>query len=92
MDIVERTVATDPHSDVVSHQYFDQLATEEDVQKIVNPTIVLDEEATARAEEKAHEMIAPFVPCAGVGVDVGVGTAVGSTTSNAIGTFLKRRL
>jgi len=56
LDIVERTIAADPNNDVVSHQYFDQLATEEDVQKIVNPTIVLDEEGTARAEEKAHEI------------------------------------
>jgi hypothetical protein len=56
LDIVERTVATDPDNRVVSHQYFDQLATEEDVQKIVNPTIVVDEERTARAEEKAHEI------------------------------------
>jgi hypothetical protein len=56
LDVAERTIATDPHSGVVSHEYVDQLATEEDVQKIVNPTIVVDEERTARAEEKAHEI------------------------------------
>ena len=56
LDVVERTVATDPNSRIVSHEYVDQLATEEDVQKIVNPTVVVDEERTARAEEKAHEI------------------------------------
>ena len=55
-DKSEKTVATDSHSKVVSHQYFDQLATEEDLEKIVSPTIVVDEERTARVEEKAHEI------------------------------------
>ena len=53
---IENTVVIDPNNEVVAHQYLDQLRTEEDVQKIVNPTIVFDEEATAQAEEKAHEI------------------------------------
>ncbi|MDP6403003.1 MAG: hypothetical protein QF467_05600, partial [SAR202 cluster bacterium] len=58
LDVVERTVAIDPDSHIVSHEYeyVDQLATDEDVEKIVNPTIAVDEERTARAEEKAHEI------------------------------------
>ncbi len=59
---VEHTVATDPNNEVIAHQYFDQLKTEEDVQKIVNPTIVLDEEATAQAEEKAREIFDGIIP------------------------------
>ena len=53
---VEHTTTIDPNNDVIAHEYFDQLKTEEDVQKIVNPTIVLDEEATAQANEKAQEI------------------------------------
>ncbi len=53
---VEHTAATDPNNEVVAHQYFDQLKTEEDVQKIVNPTITLDEEATAQVHERAQEI------------------------------------
>jgi hypothetical protein len=53
---VEHTAAIDPHNEVVAHQYFDQLKTEEDVQKIVNPTISLDEEATAQVEAEAHDI------------------------------------
>jgi hypothetical protein len=56
LDVAETTLATDPHSEVVSHMYIDQLATEEDVEKIVNPTIEVDREATALAEKKAHEI------------------------------------
>jgi hypothetical protein len=53
---VEETVAIDPTNDVVSHRYVDQLETEEDLLKIRAPQVVLDEEATARAEETAHEI------------------------------------
>ena len=56
IEIVEKKSAIDPLNDVVSHYYFDQLNTEEDIQKIRDPEVVLDEEATVEAEEKAHEL------------------------------------
>jgi len=52
---VEQRAVTDPKNDVVGHYYLDQLQTEEDLQKIQMPEVVLDEEATAQLQEKAHE-------------------------------------
>ena len=53
---VEKRAVGDPKNSVVGHYYIDQLKTEEDVRKIRTPEVVLDEEATARAQEKAHEL------------------------------------
>ncbi|MBT5875931.1 MAG: hypothetical protein HOH43_21070 [Candidatus Latescibacteria bacterium] len=53
---VEKRAETDPSNDVVSHYYIDQLATEEDLDKIKIPEVVLDCEATDRAEAMAHEV------------------------------------
>ena len=57
MQRIERTAVTDPLNDVVGHYYIDQLKTEEDLHKIQMPNVVLDEKATAQAEEKAHEIL-----------------------------------
>ena len=53
---VEKTAVRDPKNSVVGHYYFDQLKTDEDLEKIKNPEVVLDEEATALNEERAHEI------------------------------------
>ncbi|MDP6051467.1 MAG: hypothetical protein QF879_03865, partial [Candidatus Latescibacteria bacterium] len=52
---------TDPSNNVVSHYYLDQLKTEEDVEKIRTPEVVLDQKATALAEEKAHELFGGII-------------------------------
>ncbi len=57
MQRVERTAVGDPRNDVVGHYYIDQLKTEEDLHKIQMPDVVLDAEATAQAEERAHEIL-----------------------------------
>ena len=54
--IIEERAVIDANNDVVSHHYTDQLETEEDLQKIQNPKVVLDVEATAQAEEMGHEI------------------------------------
>lgn len=56
IETVEKRAVSDPRNSVVGHYYVDQLKTDEDVQKIRKPEIVLDEEATARAEETAREI------------------------------------
>ncbi len=56
LGVVEHRVVQDPNNDVVGHEYLDQLADEEDVQKILTPRICLDREATAEREEMAHEI------------------------------------
>ena len=53
---IEERAVIDANNDVVSHHYTDQLETEEDLQKIRNPKVVLDVEATAQAEEVGHEI------------------------------------
>ncbi len=52
----EHTVAIDPDNSVVAHLYSDQLETEDDIEKIVDPVIIHDEEATAREVEKATDV------------------------------------
>jgi len=53
---IERTAVSDPRNAVVGHCYFDQLKAEGDIQKIREPEVLLDEEATAEAEERAREI------------------------------------
>ena len=57
LQTVEERAVIDPNNSVVGHYYIDQLKTEEDVQKIRNPEIALDKEATARIEEEARELL-----------------------------------
>jgi len=52
----EERAVLDPKNDVVGHYYIDQLKTEEDVERIQTPEVVLDEKATAEADVKAHEL------------------------------------
>jgi hypothetical protein len=58
----QKTEAIDPKNEIVSHFYIDQLNTEEDVQKIRPPKIYVDDEATARVEEKAREIFEGVIP------------------------------
>lgn len=48
--------ALDPENDVVGHLYHDQLHDDADLEKIRMPEVRLDEEATARGEERASEL------------------------------------
>jgi hypothetical protein len=59
---IEETAVSDPKSGVVGHLYIDQLKTEEDVERIRTPEVRLDEEATARAREKAEEIFDGILP------------------------------
>lgn len=52
----EELAVTDPRNDVVGHRYFDQLRSEEDLQKIRPPQVILDVAATARTEQIAQEI------------------------------------
>ena len=53
---IEEIAVLDAANDVVGHRYFDQLETEDDLDRIQNPNVVLDVEATARAQETAREI------------------------------------
>ena len=56
MQVVERAAVLDPKNDVYGHAYIDQLQTDDDLKKIRQPEVRLDEEATAEAEGKAGEI------------------------------------
>ncbi|MCJ7752425.1 MAG: hypothetical protein MUQ65_15265 [Armatimonadetes bacterium] len=56
MQVVERAAILDPRSDIYGHAYLDQLQTEDDLKKIRQPEVRLDEEATAEAEGKARDI------------------------------------
>ncbi len=57
VEILENRAVLDPANDVVGHYYMDQLATDEEVERIRPPEIALDEAATARAEETARDLL-----------------------------------
>ncbi len=57
IEILEERAITDPQNDIVGHCYIDQLVSDEDVLKIVQPDPELDRQATAEAEEAAHEIL-----------------------------------
>ncbi len=50
----ESTLALDQHSEIVSHEYHDQLPTEQAVDRIHAPEVELDVDATAEIEARAH--------------------------------------
>jgi len=56
IDIRETTLVTDPHNEIVSHGYIDQLEDATAVERIRAPVVDLDAEATAELEAKAHEV------------------------------------
>ena len=62
IEMHEETAAVDAANDVVSHHFFDQLATEEEVEKIRTPKVWLDAEETARIEAQAHDMFDGILP------------------------------
>lgn len=62
IEMREETAAVDAANDVVSHHFFDQLATEEEVEKIRTPKVWLDAEKTAQIEAQAHEIFDGVLP------------------------------
>lgn len=58
----EETAAIDPRNDVVAHRYLDQLGSDESVEKIVPPTLTLDEDLTRRLEATVQEVFDGVLP------------------------------
>lgn len=52
----DETVATDPANDVVGHHYHNQLATDDDLNKVQMPRVHHNEAETARRLAVAHEL------------------------------------
>lgn len=62
---------TDTDSAIVSHKYESQFETEEDLEKLHNPVISYDEEATRKEFEKVAEAIGDLIPVKITGADTG---------------------
>jgi len=56
IEIEEERLLTDSENDIMSHEYRDQLKTDDDLKKIRMPDARLDESETARRENMAHEI------------------------------------
>jgi hypothetical protein len=54
--IAEETAVRDPANNIISHRFFDQLQTDEDLEKIRTPEIVADAAATAAAVAGAADL------------------------------------
>ncbi len=54
---VERTAVTDPANGVVGHYYLDQLQSEADLDKLREPEVYEDKEASRRAYEMANDLV-----------------------------------
>ena len=55
LDISEEKIEFEDGNDIVAHQYFDQIQTEEDIEKLRVPNITLNKEETSKREEIANE-------------------------------------
>jgi hypothetical protein len=58
----QETAAVDPRNEIVAHRYIDQLEGPEQVERIRQPTITVDDEATSRLEETAHAVFDGILP------------------------------
>ena len=56
LTVDEDTAASDPDNPILGHRYFDQLATDEDLEKIKTPIVRLDRNATENRESIAREL------------------------------------
>lgn len=65
--ISEETLASDSTNSIVSHEYHDQLATEEAVEKLHFPTLSYDREETMRQYDRIANVIGDILPVRIVG-------------------------
>jgi hypothetical protein len=56
IDSKEQQSVSDPRNSVVGHYYLDQIKNEEDIRKIRNPEVIIDQEATAKRKAYVEEL------------------------------------
>ena len=71
MHVDQQLASYDPNNPVKGHRYFDQLATEADLEKIKTPKIGIDVEATATRERTAKELFDGILGVRMIGTSVG---------------------
>lgn len=62
MEVKENLATTDVSNHIVSHEYIDQLSTDDDLEKLHCPVITRDEEADKRNIELAQEVLGDILP------------------------------
>ncbi len=70
IEIQENIVKTDEKNNIVSHQYLDVLATEEDLEKIKPPVVTLNEEQTGKNLQLVQEVLGEVLPAKVVGTTI----------------------
>ena len=65
--VEEHTIATEAENHIISHEYFDQLAEPEDLEKLTPPVISYDKEETMRRYEKLANVFGDILPVRVVG-------------------------
>lgn len=70
IEIQENIVKTDEKNNIVSHQYLDVLATEEDLEKIKPPVVTLNEEQTGKNLQLVQEVLGEVFPAKVVGTTI----------------------
>lgn len=68
VEIEEDILKTDQDNHIVSHKYKDQLATEEDLEKLRAPELIYDKEATLKRFNFVGEILGDIMPVKLVGV------------------------
>jgi len=67
--VQEETAVTDATNDVVGHKYLNQFQTEEDLEKVKEPSVTHDPAETERRLEVAHELFDGLLAVKSWGVD-----------------------
>lgn len=67
--VEERTLAQQDRDTICAHEYYDQLSTEEDLDKIHNDVVTYDHEETMRRYQKVGDMIGDLLPVRLKGVE-----------------------
>lgn len=62
VNITEHTIALDENNDIISHQYIDQLETEEQLEALHNPVITHDEAETKRRVDMLEAIAGDILP------------------------------
>lgn len=58
----EKILATDKTNSIVAHEYHDQLSTEADLDKIHDPVITYDHEATMKNYQQVGDVVGDILP------------------------------
>jgi hypothetical protein len=69
ISVRQDTLSTDASNHIVSHEYFDQLGTEEDLLKLHEPIITYDREETMRRYNLLGELLGDILPVKLTGIE-----------------------